>query len=75
MLHVLNAFSLLATLGLTALGLWIVFGLMNVVNVAHGEFAMLGAYSMVVLTGLGSIIGWPWPLRRSCSWWSARYAS
>ncbi|MCQ3807812.1 MAG: branched-chain amino acid ABC transporter permease [Acidimicrobiaceae bacterium] len=53
MLHVLNAFSLLATLGLTALGLWIVFGLMNVVNVAHGEFAMLGAYSMVVLTGLG----------------------
>ena len=26
---------------------------MNVVNVAHGEFAMLGAYSMVVLTGLG----------------------
>jgi len=52
-LHVLNAFSLLATLGLTALGLWIVFGLMNVVNVAHGEFAMLGAYSMVVLTGLG----------------------
>ena len=53
MLHVLNAFSLLATLGLTALGLWIVFGLMNVVNVAHGEFAMLGAYSMVVLTGAG----------------------
>ncbi len=53
MLHVLNALSLLATLGLTALGLWIVFGLMNVVNVAHGEFAMLGAYSMVVLTEAG----------------------
>lgn len=53
MLHVLNALSLLATLGLTALGLWIVFGLMNVVNVAHGEFAMLGAYAMVVLTGAG----------------------
>lgn len=32
-----------ATLALTALGLSLVFGVMRVVNVAHGEFYMLGA--------------------------------
>lgn len=34
---------LAAVLALTALGLSIVFGIMRVVNVAHGEFYMLGA--------------------------------
>ena len=32
-----------ATLALTAIGLSLVFGVMRVVNVAHGEFFMLGA--------------------------------
>ena len=32
-----------AVLALTALGLSLVFGVMRVVNVAHGEFYMLGA--------------------------------
>ncbi|HTV71401.1 MAG TPA: branched-chain amino acid ABC transporter permease, partial [Rhizobiaceae bacterium] len=32
-----------AVLSLTALGLSLVFGVMRVVNVAHGEFFMLGA--------------------------------
>jgi branched-chain amino acid transport system permease protein len=32
-----------AVLALTALGLSLVFGVMRVVNVAHGEFFMLGA--------------------------------
>jgi branched-chain amino acid transport system permease protein len=32
-----------AVLSLTALGLCLVFGVMRVVNVAHGEFYMLGA--------------------------------
>ena len=32
-----------AVLCLTALGLSLVFGVMRVVNVAHGEFYMLGA--------------------------------
>jgi branched-chain amino acid transport system permease protein len=31
------------TLALTALGLSLVFGVMRIVNVAHGEFFMLGA--------------------------------
>ena len=32
-----------AVLSLTAVGLGLVFGVMRVVNVAHGEFFMLGA--------------------------------
>ena len=32
-----------ATLALTAVGLSLVFGVMRVVNVAHGEFFMVGA--------------------------------
>jgi urea transport system permease protein len=36
-----------------ALGLMIIFGVMGVINMAHGEFFMLGAYLMVVVTGAG----------------------
>jgi urea transport system permease protein len=49
--------SIGAILALSALGLTIIYGVMGVVNLAHGEFVMLGAYSMVLLSGpLG-----PWP--------------
>jgi len=40
---VLEGLVLAAVLALTALGLSLVFGIMRVVNVAHGEFFMLGA--------------------------------
>jgi urea transport system permease protein len=40
-----------AILALSALGLTIIYGVMGVVNLAHGEFVMLGAYSMVLLSG------------------------
>jgi branched-chain amino acid transport system permease protein len=40
---VLEGTVLAAVLALTALGLSLVFGIMRVVNVAHGEFFMLGA--------------------------------
>ena len=36
-----------------ALGLTIIFGVMRVINMAHGEFFMLGAYTMVVVTSAG----------------------
>ena len=43
-----------AVLALTALGLSLVFGVMRVVNVAHGEFFMLGAVSAwFVATSIG----------------------
>lgn len=40
-----------AVLALTALGLTIIYGVMGVVNLAHGEFVLLGAYGMVLLAG------------------------
>ena len=40
-----------AVLLLSALGLAVIYGVMGVVNLAHGEFVMLGAYAMVLLSG------------------------
>jgi len=53
LLHGLNLAYQLATLALTTLGLAIVFGLLGVMNMAHGEFVMLGAYSVVTVQKLG----------------------
>src|SRR3954464_8082344 len=36
-----------------ALGLTIIFGVMRVINMAHGEFFMLGAFTVVVATDAG----------------------
>ena len=43
LLAVLEGLVSSAVLALTALGLSLVFGVMRIVNVAHGEFFMLGA--------------------------------
>jgi branched-chain amino acid transport system permease protein len=43
LLAMLEGAVIAATLALTALGLSLVFGVMRIVNVAHGEFYMLGA--------------------------------
>ncbi|NEQ24734.1 MAG: branched-chain amino acid ABC transporter permease, partial [Microcoleus sp. SIO2G3] len=40
-----NGLSIGSVLLLAALGLAIVFGLMGVINMAHGELMMLGAYT------------------------------
>lgn len=42
-----------ATLLLVSLGLAVIFGLMRVINLAHGEFVMLGAYTVLTATRLG----------------------
>lgn len=42
---------------LTALGLTIIFGVMGVVNLAHGELIMLGSYSAALLAGTLSFPG------------------
>jgi branched-chain amino acid transport system permease protein len=47
-----------ATLALTAVGLGLVFGVMRVVNVAHGEFFMLGAVGAWFVTQ--TVPGPPW---------------
>jgi urea transport system permease protein len=43
--HTFAGLSLASILILLALGLSIIFGLMRVINLAHGEFMMLGAYT------------------------------
>ena len=46
----------IATLVLVSLGLAVIFGVMGVVNLAHGEFLAVGAYTLLVLERAG----WPW---------------
>lgn len=56
-LHGLNIAYAVAALALTTLGLAVVFGLLGVMNMAHGEFVMIGAYCVVAAQQLG----WPLP--------------
>jgi len=49
-LDVLNG---VASLILLCTGLAIIFGMMRIINLAHGEFLMLGAYATVVSTNAG----------------------
>jgi len=56
MLAVLEGAVLAAVLALMAVGLSLVFGVMRVVNVAHGEFFMLGA---VLAWWVTSVVGGP----------------
>jgi urea transport system permease protein len=48
--QIINGLSISSMLFITALGLVIIFGLMDVVNMAHGEFIMLGAYVTYFVT-------------------------
>ena len=50
--NVFNSVSLGSILLLIALGLAITFGLMRVINMAHGEFIMAGAYAAYVMQNL-----------------------
>ncbi|MBD2256807.1 branched-chain amino acid ABC transporter permease [Pseudanabaena sp. FACHB-2040] len=54
-----DGISIGAVLLIVALGLAIVFGLMGVINLAHGELMMLGAYTTyVVQNGAKGLGGW-----------------
>jgi len=57
--HLLNGLLLGATYSLLGIGLTLVFGLMNVVNFAHGEFYTLGAYAAFAALALASVVGLP----------------
>nr|WP_221292342.1 branched-chain amino acid ABC transporter permease [Herbaspirillum sp. SJZ102] len=43
----------IAALLLASVGLAIVFGMMKVINLAHGEFIMMGGYAAITASGLG----------------------
>ncbi|MGF1538870.1 MAG: urea ABC transporter permease subunit UrtB [Pleurocapsa sp.] len=55
-----NGLSIGSVLLIAALGLAIVFGLMGVINLAHGELMMLGAYTTFVVQNIFKSFGSPW---------------
>lgn len=55
----INGLSLSSIYILVALGFTLLFGIMRVVNFAHGAFAMLGGYALYYLYG---IYGLPYPI-------------
>jgi urea transport system permease protein len=59
--------SLSAVLLIAALGLAITFGLMGIINMAHGEMIMLGAYSAYLTQNL--FVKWFGPGTRGFDWY------
>ena len=56
--QMINGLSIGVAVVLMALGLTIIFGLLDVINMAHGEFYAIGAYGAVALIGLGMSFWW-----------------
>src|SRR5947207_502757 len=54
LLGIFNGLSVASILLLIAIGLAITFGLMNVINMAHGQFIMVGAYVAYVCGNLAA---------------------
>ena len=52
----INVLYAVSTLAVLALGLAVIFGLLGVLNIAHGEFIMIGAYCAYVTQANG----WPY---------------
>ncbi|HEY3068210.1 MAG TPA: branched-chain amino acid ABC transporter permease [Methylomirabilota bacterium] len=53
--HLINGLVLGGTYALLGIGLTLIFGLMNVVNFAHGEFYTLGAYTAFAALALAGV--------------------
>jgi len=51
----INVVYAVSTLAVLALGLAVIFGLLGVLNIAHGEFVMIGAYCAYLVQS------WEWP--------------
>ena len=49
----LIGFSVAAILAIAAIGLAVIFGVAGVINMAHGQFIMVGAYTAAVVGQLG----------------------
>lgn len=60
---VLNALTLISILVFVSIGLAIIFGMMDIINFAHGEFMTIGAYTLASVQSLSffrSAEGPPW---------------
>ena len=51
--QMLNGLAIGAAVIMMALGLTIIFGLLDVINMAHGEFYAIGGFILMVMLGLG----------------------
>jgi len=49
--HVIDAVSLGGIYALAALGIGLIFGIMGLINFAHGDFFMIGAYAIFLMSG------------------------
>ena len=56
--QMINGLSIGVAVVLMALGLTIIFGLLDVINMAHGEFYAIGAYLTVALLATGMSFWW-----------------
>lgn len=56
--QMINGLSIGVAVVLMALGLTIIFGLLDVINMAHGEFYAIGAYLAVALLATGMSFWW-----------------
>ena len=54
--HVINAVTLGSQFALYALGIALLFGIMGLINFAHGELIMVGGYTIVLMSSA------PWPV-------------
>src|SRR5258708_22081044 len=55
----LNGITLGLTYALIAVGLSLIFGVMEIINFAHGELLMLGAFAMAFALPVVGLLYWP----------------
>ena len=64
--NLIDALSLGSIYALAALGVGLLFGILRLINFAHGDFITIGAYALIVpsadVTARLLIGAWPWPL-------------
>ena len=58
MVHILNGLATSMLLFLVASGLNIIFGILGVINFAHGTLFLLGAYVTLTVINLGGNFWW-----------------
>src|SRR3990167_8562549 len=58
--QLLNGLTLGAIYALIALGYTMVYGVIQLINFAHGEVFMVGAYFALTIILLLAAAGWPW---------------
>ena len=64
--NAIDALALGSLFALTALGIGLIFGIMRLINFAHGDFIMIGGYALIVPSSAAAatlfIGAWPAPL-------------